>query len=168
MCGGPWAGPTARSARDPAVEQPHHALDDGDVGPGAAVPEERADQMLADQHRVEVATRQAGGQRVVAGVDEVGADLERRDAVPGRRSAPISPVATVVLPLPDAGAAIRPRPSRGARATRRKWDTARARSRRTCAFVDPGAVSTTTPSPRCSMVTTRCRAGPCGRCPSGA
>ena len=33
---------------------------------------------LADQHRVEVAARPPGGERVVAGVDVVGADLERR------------------------------------------------------------------------------------------
>ena len=42
---------------DAAVEQAHHAFDHGDVGAVAAVPVQRSDQVLADQHRVEVAAR---------------------------------------------------------------------------------------------------------------
>ena len=38
------------SGLDTAVEQPHHTFDHGDVGVVAAVPVERADQLLADQH----------------------------------------------------------------------------------------------------------------------
>ena len=41
----PLAGPPATASRlDAAVEQPHHAFDDGDVGADAAVPVERTDQ----------------------------------------------------------------------------------------------------------------------------
>ena len=68
---------------DAPVEQAHHALHHGDVGAGAPVPVQRADQVLADQDGVEVAAGPAGGQRVVAGVDVVGTDLERRDGVAG-------------------------------------------------------------------------------------
>ena len=88
------------------VEQAHDALDHRDVRAGGAVQEQRHDQLLADQHRVEVAPGPAGGQRVVAGVDVVRADLVRRTPHgPRPRSAAISPVATVVLPCPEAGAA---------------------------------------------------------------
>ena len=87
---------------DPPVVQAHHALDDGDVGTGGAVQEQRHDPVLADEVRVEVATGTPGGQRVVAGVDVVGPDLVPADAEPlprpGSRSAAISPVAIVVLP----------------------------------------------------------------------
>ena len=60
------------------VEEPHHAFDDRHLGPGRAVPEQWRDPVLADQHRVQVPARPPGGQGVVAGVDVVGADLERR------------------------------------------------------------------------------------------
>ena len=60
------------------VEQPHHAFDDRHLGARRAVPEQRRDPVLADQHRVQVPARPPGGQGVVAGVDVVGADLERR------------------------------------------------------------------------------------------
>ena len=59
--GGDVRGRTRRrpghGAVDASVEQPHHALDHGDVGSRAAVPVQRTDQFLADQHRVEVAAR---------------------------------------------------------------------------------------------------------------
>ena len=42
------------------------------------MPEQRRDQLRAGEERVEVASRTAGGERVVAGIDEVRADLERR------------------------------------------------------------------------------------------
>jgi hypothetical protein len=61
----------------PPVEQPHHALDHGQLGAGRAVPGQRADPVGADQHRVQVPPGPPGGQRVVAGVDVVRADLER-------------------------------------------------------------------------------------------
>src|SRR5689334_21745439 len=38
---------------DPSVEQPHDALDDSDVGGHAAMPVQRADQLIADEYRVE-------------------------------------------------------------------------------------------------------------------
>src|SRR5207245_7173571 len=66
-----------------AVEQAHHAFDDGDLSAGGAVPEQRRDQVVAAQERVQVPRRPARGQRVVAGVDVVGADL-----VPGDRQPP--------------------------------------------------------------------------------
>ena len=64
-----------------AVIEPHHTLDDGDVRAVRAVVEQRRDELRAGQERVEVATRAAGRERVVAGVDEVRADLERRRLV---------------------------------------------------------------------------------------
>ena len=74
--------------------------------PAEPCSEQRRDQLLADHERVEVAAEPAGGERVVARVDVVRADLERADPQPARRSAAIRPVATVVLPLPEAGAAM--------------------------------------------------------------
>ena len=50
--------------------------------PAAPWREQRRDQVLAAQHRVQVAARPPGRQRVVAGVDVVGPDL-----VPGHRQA---------------------------------------------------------------------------------
>jgi hypothetical protein len=66
---------------DAPVEEPHHTLDDRDVGTVAAVPVQRADELFGHQHRVQVATRPLRRQRVIAGIDEVGADLERRNSV---------------------------------------------------------------------------------------
>ena len=45
--------------------------------------QQRDEPFLADEVRVEVAARPAGGEGVVAGVDVVGADLVARDDVPG-------------------------------------------------------------------------------------
>ena len=67
---------------DAAVEQAHHALDHGDVGVPGAVPVQRADQS-SPTRPVQVTARDARGQGVIAGVDEVGADLERRHPVTG-------------------------------------------------------------------------------------
>ena len=90
-------------AADLPVVQAHDALDDGEVGAACAVQQQRDEPLLADEVRVEVAAGAAGGERVVAGVDVVGADLvaghvvagaaqrrhqaggDRRLAVPGRR-----------------------------------------------------------------------------------
>ena len=76
-------GPPRHRAMDASVKQTHHALDDRDVGSRTPVPVQRTDQFLADQHRVEVAARPTGRQRVVAGVDVVRADLEWRDPMTG-------------------------------------------------------------------------------------
>jgi hypothetical protein len=65
-----------------AVEQPHHALDHGDVGAARTVQEQRAQALGPDQHRVEVAAGAAGREGVVAGVDVVGADLVGADPQP--------------------------------------------------------------------------------------
>ena len=96
-------------AADLAVEQPHHALDDGEVGRlgvARAVQQQRGDLVGPAQVRIQVAAGPAGGQGVVAGVDVVRADLEPGDLRPSRRKAPIRPVASVVLPCPEPGAAI--------------------------------------------------------------
>src|SRR5690348_2292041 len=58
-----------------AVEKPHHTFDDGDVGLSGAMQQQRHDALFADQKWVEVAARPAGGQGVVAGIDEVGSHL---------------------------------------------------------------------------------------------
>ena len=74
-------------AADPPVEEAHDALDDGDVARavrGGAVHEQRRDERLACEERVEVAPRSAGREGVVARVDEVGADLEARHRQPAR------------------------------------------------------------------------------------
>ncbi len=42
---------------DAPVEQPHHAFHHGDVGAAAAVSVQRPDELLADQHRIEIAAR---------------------------------------------------------------------------------------------------------------
>lgn len=70
---------------DPAVEEPHDAFDDrhvGEVGRLGAVEEQGNDEFLGGQPGIEVATGAAGGERVIAGVDVVRADLGRRDSVP--------------------------------------------------------------------------------------
>ncbi len=61
-----------------AVEQAHDAFDHADVGRAAAVPEQRRDQVLADQERVQVAAGSPGRGGVITGVDVVRADLVRR------------------------------------------------------------------------------------------
>ena len=63
----------------PAVEQSHHALDHRDVGRGrdlGAVQQQGYQLVFSTEEGVEVASGSSGGQRVVAGVDEVRADLE--------------------------------------------------------------------------------------------
>ena len=67
---------------DTAVEKTHHTLDHGDIGISRTMPVERADQILTHQDRVEVAARPTGRQSVVARIDEVGSDLERRNPMP--------------------------------------------------------------------------------------
>ena len=67
-----------------AVVEAHDALHDGDVGPGAAVTKERCDELGPGEEGVEVAPGAPAGQRVVAGIDEVGADLEARRAQAAR------------------------------------------------------------------------------------
>ncbi len=59
-----------------AVEQAHRALDDRDLGAGAAVREQRGDAGQADQPGVEVAPRATGGEAQVGGVGVVRTDLE--------------------------------------------------------------------------------------------
>jgi cobalamin biosynthesis Mg chelatase CobN len=64
---------------DRAVVQSHHPLDDGDVGRrrhGRAVQQQRDDPLLALKVRIQVASRSAGRQGVVAGVDVVRPVLE--------------------------------------------------------------------------------------------
>ena len=101
---------SADAARADPVEEPHHALDDRDVGERRrrrAVQEQRDDPLLADQPGVEVAAGPAGRQRVIGRVDVVRADLVRRDRqARGRAKAASRPVATLVLPCPLAGAAM--------------------------------------------------------------
>ena len=67
---------------DPAVEESHDSLDDRDVGVGNSGREQGPDQVGSDQVGIEVATDTSRGDRVIAGIDVVGADLERRDATP--------------------------------------------------------------------------------------
>ena len=73
--GGDVRGGCFPGGTESAVEQAHHAFDDGDVRRSRAVQQQRDDAVFADEERVEVAARAAGGQGVVAGVDEVGSDL---------------------------------------------------------------------------------------------
>ena len=82
VCGGS-GGRRHRVRFDPAVEEAHDPFDDGDVGPGTAMPVQRPDAVCADQHRIKVAAGSAGRQGVVTGVDEVRSDLERRHPVAG-------------------------------------------------------------------------------------
>ena len=67
-----------------AVEEPHHSLNHGDVSPPAAVGEERAYEIRAGEEGVEVTPRPAGSERVVGGIYEVRADLERGYPVTSR------------------------------------------------------------------------------------
>jgi hypothetical protein len=154
VCGRTLGGP-AGVLRDPAVEQTHHALDDGDVGPEAAVPKQRADQVLAHQYRIQVASRSARGKRVVTRVDDVGADLERRDAVPARAGRPSArwPPWSCRCPM-RVRRSRRPGRSFSSRAVANMRDTpTKLAGLRLLAGI---------------FVTIRCRAGPCARCPSGA
>lgn len=91
---------------DAPVEKSHDPFDHGDVGIPAAVPKQRTDQVATHQHAVEVAPRPPGSQRVVPGIDIVRPHLERRHPVTRVPQRAIKPVATVVFPLPEAGAAI--------------------------------------------------------------
>ena len=60
-----------------AVEKPHHALDDGEVG-ACARPVKGGDDLLVREHpRIEVAARAAGRTGVVRRVEVVGAAFER-------------------------------------------------------------------------------------------
>ncbi len=71
--GGPSVAP------HPAVEQSHHAFDHRDVRRRRyvrTVQQQRHQLILPTEEGIQVATRPAGGQRVVAGVDEVRSDLE--------------------------------------------------------------------------------------------
>ena len=165
---------------DPAVEQPHDALDDGDVGARAAVPVQRTDQLLADQHRVEVAAGPARGQRVVAGIDEVRADLERRDPVSGppqrahqtrchrglsaarrRRGDDHGGRAHAALP--------RALQARGiATLADSAVPVACSLCRRGANVVQSVSRADTHARGRRPLLTTRCPSGPCGRRPSGA
>ena len=65
------------------VEQPHDPLDHQQVGAGRGPGGQGADGVEAAQPGVEVAGRASAGEGVVAGIDEVGADLGRRRPVPG-------------------------------------------------------------------------------------
>src|SRR5262249_18683376 len=64
------------------VEQAHHALDHEHVCAMCCFGGKRCDPMLAADPRVEVAGGAPGGEGVVAGIDEVGADLGRGHARP--------------------------------------------------------------------------------------
>ncbi|MPN04651.1 hypothetical protein SDC9_151896 [bioreactor metagenome] len=66
----------------PPVVEPHDPLDHRDIGTRGAVREQRCDASGAAQPGIEVAAGQSGGQRVIAGIDVVGADLERRHPQP--------------------------------------------------------------------------------------
>jgi hypothetical protein len=57
------------------VEQSHHAFDDEHVGAAPGARRERRDRVGSTEPWVEVAGRAVARERVVAGVDEVGADL---------------------------------------------------------------------------------------------
>ena len=82
------AGRQPEEFLDATVEKAHHPLHHGDVGTGGSVSVQRSDKFLADHHRVQIAPRPAGSQGVVAGVDEVRADLERRDPIAGPAQRP--------------------------------------------------------------------------------
>src|SRR5690606_33014058 len=66
----------------PAVEQPQHTFHNGQTSTAGAVPEQRSDELFPAQHRIEIAPRAVRGQPVVARVDVVGADFERRHPLP--------------------------------------------------------------------------------------
>ena len=87
------------------VEQPHHTFDDGEITAARPVGEQRRDQLRPAHVGVEVPPHPPGGERVIPGIDVVGPDLVRGHGKPRAAKAAISPVATVVLPLPDEGAA---------------------------------------------------------------
>ena len=84
--GGQVGGRREAAGADPSVEQAHHPFYDchvgGRGGPGP-VEEERDDEFLGGQPGVEVATGTPGGERVIAGVDVVRADLGRGHDVTG-------------------------------------------------------------------------------------
>ena len=62
-----------------AVEQAHHAFDDGDVRRPRAVLQQRNNPVFADEEWVEVAARPPGGHGVITGVDEIGSHLVAGD-----------------------------------------------------------------------------------------
>ncbi len=89
-----------------AVVQAHDALDHGDVRAAGAVQQQRGDPLLADEVRVQVAARAAGGDRVVARVDVVRTDLVAGDGVSAvAQGGHQARWRSVVLPWPVAGAA---------------------------------------------------------------
>ena len=64
-----------------AVEEAHDAFDHGYIRTLRTVGEEGDDQVRTGEKGIEVASRPAGGEGVVRGIYEVGADLEGGDAV---------------------------------------------------------------------------------------
>ena len=97
-----------RTVGQPPVEQPHHALDDRDLGARrGAVPRQRRDPVDADERPgrgcARAGPRRACGSRGRCSPGPTLNGASRR--CPRRRSAAMSPVATVVFPDPEAGAA---------------------------------------------------------------
>ena len=93
-------------AAHPAVEEPHDALDHGDVrgrGDRGPVQQQRGELIGPAQVRVEVAPWPSGGERVVARVDVVRTDLEPRDLEPLGPQRPHQPGGHGRLPVPGRG-----------------------------------------------------------------
>ncbi len=156
-------GRTGHGGVDASVEQPHHAFDHGDVAAVAAVPVQRSDQFVADQHRVEVAAGPARRQRVIARVDVVGADLERRD-----------PMSRLPQRTDQTRCHRGLSAARGGRGDHDGRTYSRhspfPASRRVSAHDTPQKTGHFAPARaiESSRVTTRCPSGPCGLRPSGA
>jgi hypothetical protein len=64
------------AASSPAVKQPHHPLDDGDVGSSATSAEQLQDGLSIHHPGVEVARYSAGCSGVVGRIDVIGSRLE--------------------------------------------------------------------------------------------
>ena len=97
--------PFVRTAAD-AVKKAHDPFNDGNVGIGSVGGVDLPDGLRRADPGVKVERRPAGNQSVVAGVDEVRADLERGYLEAAPFEALQRPMVTVVLPLPLIGAAM--------------------------------------------------------------
>jgi hypothetical protein len=88
-----------------AVEQAHHAFDQDQVGLARRFPQ-RATFLLADHPHVQLIHRRAAGALEDHRVEKSGPHLNTRTLRPRLRCKRASAAVTVVLPWPDAGAAI--------------------------------------------------------------
>ena len=150
---GARAGVSVRARH--AVEQPHRAFDDDEVGAVGRLARDLAQQRVGHGEGVEIGAGRAG-RGGMEGRDRYspGPHFSPRTVSPRRASARSRPSVIVVLPAPERGAAMI-RPARGhGRAS------AAADARRACAMQAAMSENPARPGPRCDAAGRRAPAPP--------